>query len=119
VVALIEWEAIKLLGESLTDLEKSFAASPTDEILHFRIAIIQANLGHGYVALAIDDKTPLAQRLASWPAARSWFQKSHEILQVFRDAGKLAGDDSARLDGVNEGLAKCDAAVARLNPTHN
>jgi tetratricopeptide (TPR) repeat protein len=111
-------EAIKLLTEALLVLEKSFAASPTDEISHFRIALIQADLGHGHVALAEDLKTPPQKRSAHWREARLWFQKSQEILQVFRDAGKLAGEDSARLDAVNEGLAKCDAAIGRLIKNH-
>ena len=38
-------------------------------------------------------------------------------MQVFHDAGKLVGEDSARLDAVSEGLAKCDAAIARLTQT--
>ena len=111
-------EAIKLLSESLAVLEKSFAASPTDEILHFRIALIQANLGHGHTALATDLKTPPAQRPAHWREARSWFLRSREILQRFRDAGKLAREDSATLDAVNEGIARCDAATDRLTQSH-
>ena len=110
-------EAIKLLSESLTAIEKSFAASPTDEIAHFRLATIQADLGHAHVVLATEPTTPGEKRLAHWREARSWFQKSREILQSFRDAGKLTGEDSAKLDAVNEGLAKCDAAIARLSRT--
>ena len=107
-------EAIKLLSQSLPTLEKSFAASPTDEIAHFRLANLQSSLGQGHAAMAADDKTPKENRLSHWRQARSWFQKSQEILQGFRDAGKLAGADSAKLDVVNEEIAKCDAAIARL-----
>lgn len=99
-------EALKSLSESLLMLEKSYAASPTDEILHFRIALIQANLGHGHVALANDQKSSPAQRLAHWREARSWFQKSQGILQVFDDGGKLTGDDAAKFVAVKENLAK-------------
>jgi tetratricopeptide (TPR) repeat protein len=106
-------EAIRLLSETEAGLEKSFAASPSDEILHFRIASIQGDIGHGHVALASDAKTPPAQRLVHWREARQWFQKSHDILQVFRDAGKLTGADSERLDAVDEGIGKCDAALGR------
>ncbi len=74
-------------------------------------------LGEGYAALAADGRTSAQKRLANWREARSWFQKSREILQSFRDAGKLAGEDSAKLDAVNEGLAKCDAAIAHLTRT--
>lgn len=108
-------EAIKLLSQSLLTFEKSFAASPTDEIAHFRIGGVQAALGQGYVALASDDRTSAQNRLAHWREARSWFQKSREIYKIFLDAGKLTGEDAAKLDAVNEGITKCDAAIARLS----
>lgn len=107
-------EAIELLSQSLLTLEKSFAASPTDEIAHFRIGSVQAGLGQGYAALASESKTSAQRRLAHWREARSWFQKSQEIYGVFRDAGKLTGEDAARLDTVIEEIAKCDATIARL-----
>ena len=107
-------EAIELLSQSLLTLEKSFAASPTDEIAHFRIGSVQAGLGQGYAALASESKTSAQRRLVHWREARSWFQKSQEIYGVFRDAGKLTGEDAARLDTVIEEIAKCDATIARL-----
>jgi non-specific serine/threonine protein kinase/serine/threonine-protein kinase len=107
-------KAIKLLSQSLLELEKSYIASPTDEIAHFRLAITQENLGHGYVALATEGKIPAPQRLTNWREARSWFQKSQAIYRVFGDAGKLVGEDAARLVRATDGIAKCDAAIARL-----
>jgi len=107
-------EAIKLLNQSLQTLEKSFAASPSDEIAHFRIGNAQQALGQGYAALASDDKTSTQKRLAHWREARSWFQKSQEIYKALREAGKITGEDGARLDVVTEEIAKCDAAIARL-----
>jgi eukaryotic-like serine/threonine-protein kinase len=107
-------EAIKLLNQSLLTLEKSYAASPTDEIAHFRIAITQENLGHGYLSLASEGKTSAHQRLAHWREARSWFLKSQAIYRVFGDAGKLVGEDAARLVRATDGIAKCDAAITLL-----
>jgi hypothetical protein len=111
-------EAIKLLNQSHGALEKSFAASPTDEIAHFRMANVEAALGQGHLALASDERTPEQSRLAQWREARLWFQKSQEIYQIFLDAGKLTGDDATKLDVVNEEIAKCDAAIARLTRAH-
>jgi hypothetical protein len=107
-------EAIKLLSQSQLTLEKSFAASPTDEIAHFRLANVEAALGQGYVALASDDRSSGQIRLAHWREARSWFQKSQEIYKTFLDGGKLTGEDAVRLDVVNQEIVKCDAAIARL-----
>ncbi len=107
-------EAIKLLNQSLLTLEKSFAASPSDEIAHFRVGNVQQALGQGYAALASDDKTSTQKRLAHWREVRSWFQKSQEIYKALREAGKITGEDGARLDVVTEEIAKCDAAIARL-----
>ncbi len=108
-------EAIKLLSRSLLTLEKSFAVSPTDEIAHFRIANVQAELGKGHAALAGDGRTPMHNRLSHWREARSWLQKSQRIYKTFLDAGKLSGDDAARHDVVIEEIAKCDAAIAGLS----
>jgi len=107
-------EAIKLLIQSHLALEKSFADSPTDEIAHFRMANVEAALGQGYAALASESKTSAQKRLVHWREARSWFQKSQEIYKTFLDAGKLAGEDAARLDTVIEGITKCDAAIGKL-----
>jgi len=107
-------EAIKLLNPSLQTLEKSFAASPGDEIAHFRVGNAQQALGQGYAALASDEKTSTQKRLAHWREARSWFQKSQEIYKALRDAGKITGEDGARLDVVIEEIVKCDAAISRL-----
>jgi tetratricopeptide (TPR) repeat protein len=110
-------EAIKLLSQSLLTLENSFAASPTDETAHFRIANVQAELGNSHAALAADGRTLMLKRFAHWREARSWFQKSHKIYKIFLDAGKLTGEDAARLDTVVEAIARCDAAMARLGGT--
>jgi hypothetical protein len=107
-------EAINLLNQSLLTLEKSFAASPTDELVHFRIAMTQQSLGQGYVALASEVKTSALKRLDHWREARSWFKKSLEIYKSFRDAGKLTGEEASRVDVVSQEIAKCDAAIARL-----
>ena len=107
-------EAIKLLNQSLLTLEKAFAASPSDAIAHFRVGNAQQGLGQGYAALASDDKASTQKRLAHWREARSWFQKSQEIYKALREAGKITGEDAARLDVVTEEIAKCDAAIARL-----
>ena len=105
-------EAIKLLTESLTLLEQSFAASPTDEIAHFRIAIVEANLGQAHIALTSDTKDESALH---WRAAREWLGKSKAILDEFNAGGKLAGEDAERLSTVNADITKCDAALSRLN----
>jgi eukaryotic-like serine/threonine-protein kinase len=111
--------AIKLLRRSLLSLEESFSASPTDEIAHFRIANVQADLGQGYAALASDAGTPARKRLSYWREARSWLQKGEGIYQGFRDAGKLTGEDETRLDAITGEIAKCDAAIARLAGKQN
>ncbi|PYS72158.1 MAG: hypothetical protein DMF69_08360 [Acidobacteria bacterium] len=66
------------------------------------------------MAIAKDEKTPKAAGLAHWREARSWFQRSREILQVFNTEGKLTGDDLAKFESVIDGVAQCDAAIARL-----
>jgi serine/threonine protein kinase/tetratricopeptide (TPR) repeat protein len=107
-------EAIKLLKQSLLNLEKSFAASPTDEIAHFRIAVTLAALGHANLALASDNATARQTRLPFWREARSWLQKSREIFKIFNDDGKLIGEDAARFETVNTGINQCDQAIIQL-----
>jgi eukaryotic-like serine/threonine-protein kinase len=107
-------EAIKLLNQSLLNLEKSFAASPTDEIAHFRIAITQSGLGQAHIALASDETTSPHTRLTFWRDARSWLQKSRGILKIFNDEGKLIGEDAAKFEAVNADISRCEAAIVRL-----
>lgn len=107
-------ESIELLNQSLLQLQKSFARSPTDQMAHMRIANVQAGLGRGYAALASDETASATRRLAHWREARTWFQKSQEIFKIFHDAGKLGGDDATRLGVITEEIAKCEAAIARL-----
>ena len=78
------------------------------------LASTYAGLGKGHAALAANHKTSVQQRLAHWREASSWFQKSLEIYRVFRDAGKLSGEEAAKVSVVTEEIAKCDAAIARL-----
>jgi serine/threonine protein kinase len=108
-------QAIKLLDQSLLSLEKSFAASPTDEIAHFRIATTQAALGQANIALALDEATSPQMRLTFWREARSWLQKSREIFKIFNDEGKLIGEDAAKFETVNADIGRCDAAILRLS----
>ena len=71
-------------------------------------------MGQGYLALASDERTLGEKRLAHWREARSWFQKSQKIYQVFRDGGKLTGD-ATRLDVVTQEIAKCEAYIDGLS----
>lgn len=110
-------EAITLLNQSLRTLEKSFANSPTDESAHFKIAMVQAELGRAFASLASDRSLSLQQRLAHWRESRSWLEKSLKIYKAFRDAGKTTGEEAGWVDVVTEEIAKCDAAIAGLRKT--
>ena len=107
-------QAIELLEQSLASLEKSFAASPTDQVAHFRLAMVQEGLGQGNAALASDEKISAPKRLAHWREAHLWFKQSLKIYTSFRDAGKTTGEEAAKVDVVAGEIAKCDAAIARL-----
>ena len=107
-------EAIEALSQSLQTFEKSYAASPNDEISHFRIAEAQAGLARGYFTLASDNSINTSKRLIHLNIARDFFQKSLAIYKSFQEAGMLTGEESDRIEIVTKGLAECDAAIARL-----
>lgn len=107
-------EAVRLLDQSLVTLESSFAASPNDELAHFRLANVQAALGTAHAALASAKGIPAGKRLHEWRQARSWFEKSMEIYKPFRAAGKTTGDDDAKVDVAAQGIKRCDAEIERL-----
>ena len=93
-------------------LEKLLEASPNDEIVRYRIAFTEETLGMGYSLLASDKKKN--QSLENWKTARDHFQKSYQIYKWSRDEGKTVGTDASVVDKVAEDIAKCDAAISKL-----
>jgi len=105
--------ALVIYHKALSILERE----PVRKIQTRSLANAYEGLGNGYVALASNSGVVAPKSLTHWREARSWFQKGEEIYNGFRDTGKLSGEDSAKLDEINEGLAKCDAAIRRLTKT--
>lgn len=107
-------EAIVRLKKSLTTLQKLKAQSPTDEIVRFRIASVYEYLGKGYAALAAEKNSVSQNNLTNWHEARELLQKSYEIYKEFSDTGKTVGEEAVKVDEIAIEIAKCDAAISKI-----
>jgi non-specific serine/threonine protein kinase/serine/threonine-protein kinase len=88
------------------------------------LAVSYSKLGDVYVMLASKPKTGADRQFGAWREARSWYQKSLDILVDIRDRGLLPGSgiqlgammgpSSVKVENISSDISKCDAALAKL-----
>jgi tetratricopeptide (TPR) repeat protein len=91
------------------------AADPTDETVRRDQSLAYEGLGNVNVALASANKIQREQT-NHWTEARNRYQQS---LDIWRDLDKrkvLRSTDAKKPDEVAQKLARCDAALKKLNP---
>ncbi|MBI3649595.1 MAG: protein kinase [Acidobacteria bacterium] len=106
--------ALGVFRKALTVREALVAETPTNVDYRFRLADVCSIIGEAYEALAKQSKTSASQQVEHWQVARSWFQRSLELFIKMRDEKVLAKGRLEYIDGITEGLARCDAALAKL-----
>jgi hypothetical protein len=95
-------------------LQKLKAESPTDEIVYFRMASVFEYLGKGYATLAHEKSSATQNSLVNWQEALKYLQKSYEIYKDFRDSGKTAGEEAAKVDELAGEINKTEQAIAKI-----
>jgi tetratricopeptide (TPR) repeat protein len=76
---------------------------------------VSATFGEIYSRLAERRGMPEASKIENWRQARDWYQKSLDGWLLLKKRAPLAKSDSVRPDKVAAEIAKCDAALAKLN----
>jgi non-specific serine/threonine protein kinase/serine/threonine-protein kinase len=98
-------------------------ADPTNIRDRRDLAVSYSKLGEVCVMLALDSK-PTTRKIAAWREARSWYQRSLDIVVEIRDRGLLSatgiqigammGPSSLKVENISRDIAKCDDAIAKL-----
>jgi non-specific serine/threonine protein kinase/serine/threonine-protein kinase len=97
-------------------LDEALAVSdPGDADVRRELAILHARLGALYEALALLPRQSRVSRLECWSQARSWYEKGRSVLRDLPDRGAPGmGSEKADPDELARGVARCEAALARL-----
>ena len=104
-----------LILEALSSADRADTAFKSTDVAYARSALAET-----YSRLAVKPGLPKSSRIASWREARSWYQKSLDIWLPLQQEGPLGIFDAPQPAKIAIAIAKCDAALARLNvPTRN
>jgi len=107
-------KALQSYQEALQLLEALSTQDPTNADVRFNLAQSYSKLGGVHVMLASPVTAPVGQRREHWRQARSWYQKSLDLWLDLRHRGTLNGPDADQPDRVTGEIARCDAALAKL-----
>jgi len=128
------------LAECYTDLAKALGPSDREDALkqyttsiellehltaddrgnaQYRIALADAlsNAGRLYVRIAQQDGEPSA-RVRDWTRARSFYQRSQELLLELGRSGRLPPVRGREIQEVRSELARCNDSLAKLQQVH-
>jgi hypothetical protein len=90
------------------------AAGQKDRYVSSGLAESYFALGTAYSSLATRARGP--EKKKEWHEARSWYRKSSDILAQKRAQGSLDSTERETAERASQGIANCDAALARLSP---
>ncbi len=108
-------EGITHLEKVLNDLREMYAASPKEEVLHFRIAVANEAMGKGYFALGNDNKIERNERIKNLREAKKYFESSYEVLKDYRDRKIIVGEEAARVDAIAENIDRCNQTIKQIS----
>jgi eukaryotic-like serine/threonine-protein kinase len=112
-------EALRHIREGLAVFQEAAASGSKDRYVSSGLAESYFALGLAYSALAVNARGSVADKTRRWQDARAWYQKSSEIWTAKRIHSSLDGSERETAQRVAQGIAKCDAALAKLeSPIH-
>ncbi|HST22711.1 MAG TPA: tetratricopeptide repeat protein, partial [Blastocatellia bacterium] len=95
--------------------EELSAANPANAELKAINASTYSNIGSVYADMAASEKSSASKQLELWREARNWHQRGYDIMKDLKDRGEFASRDYDSADDIAAEIAKCDAAIARLD----
>jgi hypothetical protein len=107
-------EALRHIREGLAVFEAAAASGSKDRYVSSGIADCYFALGMAYSTLAVKAKGSAVHKTESWKEARVWYQKSSDIWTEKRKRGSLDKSESDTAEKAAQGIARCDAALAKL-----
>jgi serine/threonine protein kinase/tetratricopeptide (TPR) repeat protein len=108
-------EALRRIQEGLAVFQSAATSGSKDRYVYSGLADCYFALGLGYSALAANARGSVASQTKLWQESRAWYQKSLGIWTEKRTRGSLDGSSERETaERVAQGIAKCDAALAKL-----
>jgi Serine/threonine protein kinase len=107
-------QAVDYSQKARSIVEKLAAANSSNAEIQALLAFTYSNLGHVYATIASNDKSSASRQIELWREARNWHQRGFDILKDLKDRGAWTSSDYGNPDEVAAEIAKCDAAIARL-----
>ncbi len=108
-------EAIAHFRKALDIASARFAADPSNATAGERLANVYGALAGTTLGLATATKDP-AEAARRWRDTLSWSRKSLDIWVRRREKGTLSAAGQRELDALAALVAKCEAALSRLDP---
>ncbi|MGH9843251.1 MAG: hypothetical protein ACREEM_31310 [Blastocatellia bacterium] len=112
-LALENYQKATAMAEELRKIDRA------DEDLHTFLASCYKSNGKASAQLAADEKAPFSSRISHWREARMWFERSQKDWLDMRQRGALRGLDAGKPDEIAGEIARCDAALAKLQVATN
>ena len=82
------------------------------------VANARSSLAEVYSRLAEQSRGSDASKIKNWREARAWYQKSLDTWLLLKKKAPLGKFDAAHPDKIVIEIAKCDAALAKLNASN-
>jgi serine/threonine protein kinase len=109
-------EGLEAARKSLEIFETQAAADHSDTFYKSTgVPNARATMAEIYVGLAQRRGASDTSMIENWRKARDWYQKSLDAWLLLKQRAPLAKPDATQLDKVDAEIAKCDAALAKLN----
>jgi eukaryotic-like serine/threonine-protein kinase len=112
-------EGIQPARKSLQIIETLAAADRADTFFKATdLANARSTLADVYSRLAQQRGGSEASKITNWREARSWYQKSLDTWLLLKQKAPLGKFDAAQPEKIAAEIAKCDAALAKLNASN-
>ncbi|MCI0392653.1 MAG: protein kinase, partial [Acidobacteria bacterium] len=107
--------ALEDYHRALVIAENSATAHPANIYLRWHLADAYSGLGQFHAILAAHSRTPSAERIAHWQAARDWLNKSLSVWDGWSAHGVSSVFNITKREQVARALARCEAALDKLS----
>jgi tetratricopeptide (TPR) repeat protein len=108
-------EGVARIREALVVFQAAAREGSKDRYVSSGLADCYFGLGMASMSLAIREGGGPVQKKKSLSDALSWFLKSAEVWSEKRKQGALDGGERETADRVDQGIAKCNTALAKLS----
>jgi serine/threonine protein kinase/tetratricopeptide (TPR) repeat protein len=105
---------LKRIRDALSTFRALASRAAGDRYAGIGVGESYSALGLAYSTLAANESVSI-KKMEDWHAARSWYQKSLEVWREKPNRNVLDHFGQNEGEQVTEGMARCDAALAKLN----